>query len=109
MANYENAVNKVESKLPEGFLDKNGIDPVSIAVIIEMIMKIIASIQQCRTPTPVVVAAKQKTRGNRLIVAMSARRELGRRKYRQCGDTLVTAIVDAAAEASEEEFAEFME
>lgn len=103
MADYTKAAEEVSKRLPSGYADKYGIDPITISLIIQAIIAAIQAWKDCKNPKEVVEASRVKSAGTRVIVRRQVRKHLGLKKFLQCGEEVTSAILDAGVDATPDE------
>lgn len=101
--NLTTASNEVIKRLPSGYADKYSIDPITIGLIIQAILAAIQAWKDCKNPKEVVEASRVKSTGNRVIVRRQVRKQLGLKKFLQCGEEVTSAILEAGVDATPDE------
>jgi len=86
--------------------DNYAFDPATIMVIIEMVMKFIESLQNCRNPVNAAKVVNNPTRLQKRVVRWQVRRALGRQSYKEYGDKLVKALLDTGKNITADEMAQ---
>jgi len=88
------------------------IDPAFITLLMQIIMQLVASFQNCKkppTPPEALAMAKNPTFLQKLVVRRSVINTLGRRGFREHGESVVSALLKTGKEVTETEVAELLD